>query len=142
MRRETILDSAVANLDVKLQRSPTLHDHGIPVMWYAKCRTEGASENPSNGRLGGLSLIKTSGLPGAERGDPYRSCRHCPVPTSDLHPFIFLGRVLLTFLCVIERLGLRLRGNGGEERQKFVFECVKVKAQKLFRVFLVPALKR
>jgi hypothetical protein len=106
----------VANLDVELQCSPTFHDHGILVMWYAKCGTEGTSENAGDRRLGGLRLVKTLELPGAEQADPYRPCYHCPIITPDLHPSIFLRYLFFALLGVIEGLSFRLERNGGEER--------------------------
>ena len=63
---EGIFSPGIANLDIELQCSPTLHNHGILVLWYAKCRTEGASENAGDWRLGGLSLVRMLGLPGTE----------------------------------------------------------------------------
>ena len=111
-------------------------------MWYDKCRSECTSENTGDRRLGGLSLVRTLGLPGADQRVPYRSCYHCPILTPDFHPFIFLRRLLFALLNVIGGLGVRPRRNRGEERQKLVLKCVKVKTQELLRVFLMPTLRR
>jgi len=131
----------VANLDVKLQCSPTLYDHGILVLRYAKCRTEGTPENAGNRGVSGLGLLTRLGLPGAEGGDPYRSCYCHPILAPDLHPSIFLWHLFFALLSVVEGLSVRLGRNRGEERQKFVLKRVKVKTQELFRVFLVPTLR-
>ena len=111
------LDPAIANLDIELQCSPTLYDNGVLVLGHAKRRTEGTSENAGDRRLGGLSLVGTLGLVSAERGAAYSSCHHSSIPTTDLHPSTFLGRLFLTFLDAIGELGVRLRRNRGEERQ-------------------------
>lgn len=131
----------MANLDVKLQCSPTLHDHGILVLRYAKCRTEGTPENAGNRGVGGLGLLTRLELPGAEEGGPYRSCYCCPILAPNLHPSILLWHLFFASLSVIGGLSVRLGGNRGEERQKFVLKRVKVKTQELFRVFLMPALR-
>jgi len=131
----------VTNLNVELQRSPTFHDYGILMLRYAKCRAEGATENAGDRRVGGLSLLRMLGFPGTEEGGPYRSCYHGPILTPDLHPSTFLRCLFFALLGMIEGLCVRFGRNGGEERQKFVLECVKVKAQELFCVFLMSTLR-
>ena len=111
---------AIANLDIKLQCSPTFYDNGVLMLGHAKCGTEGTSENAGDRRLGGLGLVMTFmtlGLADTEREAAYRSCHHRTIPTPDLHPSVFLRRFFLTFLNVIGGLGGRLRGNRSEERQ-------------------------
>ena len=112
------------------------------MLWYTKCRTEGASEDAGDRGVGGLSLSRRLGVSGVEKEDPYRSRYHCPVLTPDLHPSAFLGCLFFTLLGMIKGLGVRLGRNRGEERQKFVLKRVKVKTQELFRVFLMPTLRR
>jgi len=83
---------------------------------YAKCRTKGTSENAGDRGVGGLSLCPTLGFSDAEKGDPYRSCYHGPILTSNLHPSIFLRRLFFTLLGAIRGLSIRLGRNRGEER--------------------------
>lgn len=108
---------------------------------YAKCGTESTSENAGDGRVGGLSLPQRLGPSSINKRDSYRSCHHCPVFTPDLHPSIFLRCLFFALRGVIKGLGVRFGRNITEERQKLVLKRVKVKAQELFRVFLMPTLR-
>ena len=131
----------MTNLDIELQCSPTLHDHGVLVLGHAKSRTEGTSEDAGDRRFGSLRLVETSEPADAERGATYRSCHHRPILTPNLHPPILLRRLFLAFLGMVGGLSGRLGRNRGEERQQFVLKRVKVKAQELLRVLLMPTLR-
>ena len=113
------------------------------MLGYTKCRAKGTSKNAGDGGVGGLSLFLKSELSDTEKGDPHRSCYHCPILTPNLHPSVFPRYSFFALLgSAVKGLSVRVGRNRGEERQKFVLKCVKVKSQELFSVFLMPALRR